>query len=387
MPTNLPPQCTELERKYLEAKTLQERIAALQEYHAAIPKHKGTERLRKQVKTKLAKLRMELEGKKDGRGSSSASGRFAIKKEGAAQVVILGPTGSGKSSLLSALTKATPKILDQPFTTTEPIPGMTSFEDIQIQLIEAPAIFEGASAGVSWGFKVLSLARNADGLILLVDLSRDDPSAQLEMIIKELNNANIIVTERRGRVEIERKENGGIQVVCFGKFDGTSDDVKSTLKDMEIMHAVVKIYGEAQLGDVVSSITRKTLYKPTIVVANKCDADLAGQKFNSLRKEFDEMTVIGISVKMRKDVDEISERIFESLKIMRVYTKRISQKPSEKPIIMRIESTVGDIAKTVHSTFYEGFKYAKVWGSTKYPGERVGMNYVLKDKDIIELHV
>lgn len=228
MPTNLPPQCTELERKYLEAKTLQERIAALQEYHVAIPKHKGTERLRKQVKTKL-KLRMELEGKKDGRASSSASGKFAIKKEGTAQIVMLGPTGSGKSSLLSTLTKVAPKILDQPFTTTEPIPGMTSFEDIQIQLIEVPAIFEGASAGFGWGFKVLSLARNADGLILLVDLSRDDPSVQLEMMIKELNNANIIVTERRGRVEIKRKENGGIQVVCFGEFDGTSDDVKSTI--------------------------------------------------------------------------------------------------------------------------------------------------------------
>ena len=387
MPTNLPPQCVELEKKYLEAKTLQEKIVALQEYLAAIPKHKGTERLRRKIKTKLSKLRMELEEKRDEKATSSASGKFAIKKEGAAQVAILGPTGSGKSSILTALTRATPKILGQPFTTTEPIPGMMNFEDIQIQLVEGPAIFEGASEGVGWGSKVLSLARNADGLMLLVDLSEDNPSSQLGMIIKELNNAHITVMERRGRVEIERKENGGIHVVCFGKFEGNADEVKRVLRDMGVMHAIVKIYGEVELDDVILSIIHKTLYKPTVVVANKCDAENADQKLNSLKKDFGELKIIGASTMLGKGVDEIPRRVFETLKIMRIYTKRIDQEPSKKPIVMKIESTVGDVAKAVHSTFYEGFKYAKVWGSSKYPGERVGLNYVLRDKDMIELHI
>ncbi|UCH03330.1 MAG: 50S ribosome-binding GTPase, partial [Candidatus Bathyarchaeota archaeon] len=157
MPTNLPPQCGELEKEYLAAKTLQEKIIALQKYLSAIPKHKGTQRLRSRLKTKLSKLRMEAEIQKSGKTASSFRGKFAIKKEGAAQIIILGVTSSGKSSLLTALTNAKPKILNQPMTTTMPIPGMMVVDDVQIQLVEAPALFQRASEGVGWGSKVLSL--------------------------------------------------------------------------------------------------------------------------------------------------------------------------------------------------------------------------------------
>lgn len=387
VPTNLPPECADLEKKYLEARTLQEKVEALQAYLGAIPKHKGTEKLRRQIKTKLSKLRMELEERREEKVTSTTSGRFAIKKEGAAQIVILGFTNSGKSSLLTALTKAAPKILGKPFTTTEPTPGMMSFEDIQIQLVEAPAIFKGASQGIGWGAKVLSLARNADGLILLVDLADDNPYSQLETMIRELNNAHIIVTERKGRVEVERKENGGIQVICYGELEGTVDEVKRVLNDLGVVHAVVKIYGEVQIDDVVSSIIYKTVYKPTIVVANKCDVKDAEQKIESLRKNFKELRIIDISTTTGKDVDEIPRKVFDSLRIMRIYTKRVGQEHSERPMIMTINSTVGDTAKAVHSAFYKEFKYAKVWGSTKYLGERVGLNYILKDRDIVELHI
>jgi ribosome-interacting GTPase 1 len=387
MPANLPPQCGELEKEYLAAKTLQEKIIALQKYLSAIPKHKGTQRLRRQIKTKLSKLRMEAEIQKRGKTASSFRGKFAIKKEGAAQIIILGVTSSGKSSLLTALTNAKPKILNQPMTTTMPIPGMMAVDDLQIQLVEAPALFERASEGVGWGSKVLSLARNADGLILLVDLSHNHPSDQLEMMLKELNHSSINVVTKTGRVEIERKKNGGIHIICYTPFEGTFDDIKMLLKNLKIDHAIVKIYDRATLDDVVSSVIRKTVFKPTLVVANKCENDEAEKKLKSLQQKYPELDIIGTSVVTNRNLDIIPKKIFSQLKIIRVYTKRIGQKPSKKPIVAKIGYTIEDLAKNVHSTFHKRFKYAKVWGSTKYPGERVGLNYVLEDKDVVELHI
>lgn len=384
MPTNLPPECADLEKKYLEAKTTPEKIEALQNYLAAIPRHKGTERLCAQLKTKLAKLRLEEERKKR-RGPTYSGSKYAIKKEGAAQIVLLGITGSGKSSLLKLLTSANPEIDGHPFTTTEPIPGMMGFEDVQIQLIEAPALFAGAGEGIGWGPRVLGLARNADGLILVIDLSTPDPCPQLEIMISELNKSRIVVEDRAGRVEVERREAGGIQVVSFGKSAIPPQDIERLLRKMKVDHAVVKIWGDAQIGDVVQALFREILYKPTIVIANKCDAKGAGEKLRELRDAFSYLDVIETSTTLKTGLHEVPRRIFESLKIMRIYTKRPGQNQSERPMIMKEGATVGDAAKMIHKDFYAEFKYARVWGSSKYPGERVGLGYVLKDKDVLEI--
>ncbi|MFQ6075015.1 MAG: GTPase [Candidatus Bathyarchaeia archaeon] len=387
MPTNLPPQCRSLERRYLEAETLPEKIKALKEYHAAIPKHKGTERLRAQIKRKLSKLRLEMEERKRRRATISlASGRYSIKKEGAAQVVVLGPTNSGKSSLLRALTNAKPEINSHPFTTTEPIPGMTPFEDIQIQLVEAPALFEGAGEGKGWGLRTLSLARNADGLILLVDLSTGEPCAQLDMMMDELNGARIRVGERGSRVEVERRDGGGVQFICSGRFLGEMDEIRRFLMENGIANAVVRIWGEVDLDEVALSLVSGVAYKPAIVVANKIDIDGAELGLETLRKRFgDRFEVMGGSAKTGMGLDGIPRGIFGALNIVRIYTKRPRQRPSRRPLIMRGETTVEDVAKAVHSEFYRNFKYARVWGSSRYPGERVGLRYLLKDGDTVEI--
>lgn len=387
MPTNLPPQCKTLERKYLEAETLPEKIKALEEYHASIPKHKGTERLRAQIKRKLSKLRLELEERKRRRATVSlASGRYSIKKEGAAQVVILGPTNSGKSSLLRALTNASPEISGHPFTTTEPIPGMATFEDIQIQLVEAPALHEGAGEGKGWGVRTLSLARNADGLILIVDLSAGDPCAQLRMMLDALDGARIRVEESGARVEVERRDGGGIQLICHGRFLGEVDEIRRFLTENGIANAVVRIWGEADLDEVALSLVSGMTYKPAIVIANKIDFDGAETELEALRRGFGDMfEVIGASAETGAGLEEILGHIFEALNIVRIYTKRPGQRPSRRPLIMRGETTVEDVAKAVHSQFFRDFKYARVWGSSRYPGERVGLRYLLKDGDTVEI--
>jgi ribosome-interacting GTPase 1 len=387
MPTNLPPECTVLEKRYLEARSTSEKIKALQQYLGAIPKHKGTERLCARLKTRLARLRLAEEEAKRRRGSSYLASRYTVKKEGAAQVVLLGLTGSGKSSILTLLTSAKPEIYGYPFTTTTPIPGMMAFEDIQIQLVEAPALFAGASEGSGWGPGVLGLARNADGLILVIDLSASDPCLQLETLIDELSKSHITIVEQRGKVEIERKEAGGIQVVSLSKLNVPVHEVKHLLRKMKIANAVVRIRGDVELDDVAQALFHRTIHKPTIVLANKIDVAGAEGKLRTLRTAFSHLTIIAASALLEQSVENVPQRIFEALKILRVYTKRPRQPPAEKPMIMREESTIGDAAKMIHKDFYKDFKYARLWGSSTYPGERVGLNRVLQDKDVLEIRV
>lgn len=384
MPTNLPPECIELEKKYLEARGTSEKIEALQKYLASIPKHKGTERLCARLKTKLAKLRLEA-AKKKRKSSSYLGRRYTVKKEGAAQVVLMGFTGSGKSSLLKALTSAKPEVHEYPFTTREPIPGMMVFEDIQIQLVEAPALFEGAVDGSDWGSRILGLARNADGLILVIDLSAPDPALQLEMLIKELDKGRIAIVERRGDVEIERREVGGIQVVAFGELKVKIHDVKQLLRSMKIDNALVRIKGDVDIVDVSQALLRETLYKPALVIANKMDVEGADEKLRRLRGVFSNLDIVGASTVSGRGVKEIPTRVFKCLKIIRVYTKKPRLPPSDKPMILKEGATVGDIARLIHKDLYSGFKYARLWGSSKYPGERVGLSYVLRDRDVLEI--
>jgi ribosome-interacting GTPase 1 len=172
MPANLPPEARKKWNEVSLARRSQEKIEKLQEFLSLVPKHKGTENLRAQAKRKIALLRREIEEKKQKRAGVSGPKIF-VEKEGDAQIVILGPTNVGRSSLLSLLTNSKVEISSYPFTTKEPTPGMFNYEDLQFQMVEAPALMEGSAEGGAWGLQTLTSARNSDGLILMVDLSQN----------------------------------------------------------------------------------------------------------------------------------------------------------------------------------------------------------------------
>jgi len=203
MVTNLPP---EAKKKWFEVtltRNPQERIKLMQEFLSLVPKHKGTDKMVAHVRRQISQLREEIERKKRATKRRRAPSYF-IEKAGAAQVVILGPTNVGRSSLLRAVTNATPDVAPYPFSTRTPVPGMLSYEDIQFQLVEAPPIVEGASEGRADGFQILSQARNADGIIIMVDLT-DDPVGQYRMVAEELEKSRILTVEPEGEVEIQRR--------------------------------------------------------------------------------------------------------------------------------------------------------------------------------------
>ncbi len=389
MPTNLPVVAKKKWNEASLARTPQEKLEKLEEFLSLIPKHKGTEKLRAQVKRQISTLRKELEEKKR-RRTGRGGPRFFLEKEGAAQIIILGPTKVGRSSLLTSVTNAKAEVSGYPYTTREPIPGMLQFEDLQFQLVEAPALIEGAADSGSGGMQTLGLARNADGLILMVDLA-EDASRQLMLILKELEKARILTQKPRARIEIERKHVGaGLRIITFGRLiDCSLRDVEDLLKGYRILDATVKILGEATLDDVEDAIFESTLYRPAIIVANKSDMPEAEKSLHLLKRFVgSQLPIVPVSCQTGAGLDKLGLEIFGALDIIRIYTKEPNDKePSSNPFILKRGSTVADLAKQIHSDFIERFAYARVWAKRlAFSPQKVGPSIVLEDKDVVELH-
>lgn len=391
MPTNLPAEAKKKWHEATTARNSKEKLQLLQEFLSLIPKHKGTEKLCAQVKTKMATLRREIQEEKKRRKSSSRGSRFFIEKEGAAQIVVLGQTKVGRSSLLASTTNAKVEISEHPFTTVEPVPGMLHFEDLQFQIVEAPAIVEGASEGKAWGQQTMALARNADGLILMVDLVTN-PLEQFSLMLTELSNARILVKKPSARVEIERKHMGfGLRVLVVGSLvNCTLNDVELLLQSYRLSNAVVKIHGNATLDDVEDSIFESVVFRPSILVANKFDVRGAGEKLEGLQAvSGDRFRVVPVSCKTGFGLRRLGPELFRSLEIIRVYTKEPRRKkPSPTPFVLRRDSTVADLAKNIHSDFYRRFSHARVWSKRlSFSPQKVGLSFGLGDKDVVEMHL
>jgi ribosome-interacting GTPase 1 len=382
MPANLTAEAKAKWEKAIAIKDPEEKIKALQEFLSAIPKHKGNERLRDQVKRKIAALRAELEERERKRRSSS---KPLLEKEGAAQVLIIGPTNVGKSLLLSALTNARPEIASHPFTTRSPTPGVMRFEDIRFQLVEMPALSEG---GLEPG--AIDMIRRADGLILMVDLSRG-AAEDLRWMLEELERAGITPIPPRSEIEIERAKGiGEPRVFVSGRLLGcTIDDVKRMVLGLGLRDLVVRIRGDASLEDIEDALlrTRKT-YKPCLVLANKSDL-VRGQEGLARLEEAagGAIPIIRVSALTGEGLGLIGPGLLRALGIIRVYTKEPNERePSGEPFILKAGSNVADLARRIHSSLLENYKYARVWGpSSKYPGERVGPSHVLMDGDVVEI--
>jgi len=389
MPTNLPAEAKHKWSEVSAARMPQQKLQLLQEFLSLVPKHKGTERLRAQVKRQMATLRKEIVERKQRRTGKGGS-KFFIEKEGAAQIVILGMTNVGRSSLLASTTNAKVEVSGYPYTTREPIPGILQFEDLQFQMIEAPALMEGASEGEAWGLQTLALARNADGLILMVDLSQS-PAKQFSLILSELEKARILIQRPLAQVSIERKHAGaGLRIIVLGQLtNSTLKDVENLLKSYRIHDATVKIYGEATLDDIEDAIFENAAYRPAVVVANKADSSEAVENLEELKKIVGEqLRVLSVSCKTHAGLESLGKELFESMNLIRVYTKEPNKKePSQKPFILKKGATILDLAKQIHSDFYRQFSYSKVWSKRlPFSPQKVGLSFPLEDGDIVEIH-
>ncbi|MHC3129300.1 MAG: DUF933 domain-containing protein [Candidatus Bathyarchaeota archaeon] len=389
MPANLPAEAKNKYRQASLARKPEEKIRLLQEFMSMFPKHKGTENLRAQVKRKISLLKKEIEEKKQ-KKSGTGGPKVFIEKEGDAQIVILGPTNVGRSSLLSILTNSKVLISSYPYTTTEPTPGMFNYKDLQLQMVETPAIMEGSSEGGSWGLQTLTSARNADGIVLMVDLSQN-PVEQFALISAELEKAKIVTRKPNAHIEIEKKHMGAkLKFIVLGRLiDCSVKDLTRLLKSYGIRDATVKIRGEATFDDVEEAIFEGKVHRPAIILANKADNPKAAERLEQLKEVVgDEMKILAVSCTAKLGLDELGSEIFDMLNIIRIYTKEPNKRDaSMRPFTIRKGSTIFDLAKRIHSDFYEQFSYAKVWSKRlRFSPQKVGGTFPLQDGDTVEIH-
>jgi small GTP-binding protein len=306
MPANLPPQFFELQRKLNQTKDIQEKIEILQEMLAICPKHKGTERVQEEIKKKIAKLK-RVQPKKVKREEI-----YFVKKEGAGQVLILGPPNSGKTSLTNLLCNTNFKAADYPFTTKFPTPGMLKYENILIQIVDTPPLTKDFKPG--W---LKNLARQADSILVLIDLE-NDPENQLKEIEEILNE---------WKIEKEK----------------------------------------------------------ILFVGNKIDSEREKENFEKLKKCFE---IFGISAKGKIGIEELKRKIFESLKIIRVYPKEPKKEVNfESPFVLKRGTKLTDFVKEINEKLAEKFRGAKLYNKDLKNFKIVGGNYVLKDEDIVEIKI
>lgn len=328
MPANLPPTYLEAERRYREARTPEEKIEALEEMFAIIPKHKGTDKMQADIKRRISKHKEEAQKKKGGAKQKSL---YSIDREGAAQVIVIGPPNSGKSSLITALTNAEPEIAPFPHTTHKPTPGMAPFENVQFQLIDTPPVTAEYVDPL-----MMDLVRRVDIVIMLLDITTD-PIGQYEELIRILGD--------------------------------------------------YRIFPEG--ADVPGNVRRPVFLKKIAVVVNKVDGPAREEDFQTFL-ELSELKVpaLPISILNGTHLDSFLRLIYDMSGIIRVYSKNPGKEPDmDEPFVIPKDSTLEDLAGRIHKDFLHKLKYARIWGSTVHDGMMVQRDYVMQDGDIVEIHI
>ncbi len=325
MPANLTPEYEKAELRYKQATSDEERLAGLQEMLSAIPKHKGTEKMQADIKRRLSQLRREEQKAAHSKGPDP----FHIPKGGAGQVVLIGPPNTGKSSLLAATTHAVVRVADYPFTTVVPQPGMWHQDDVQIELVDTPAI---TPDHVPTG--LMGTIRNADVVCVVVEAG-DTALDQVEMVLGVLSARGL-----------------GLRPVARNELSAADPS-----------------------------------QRPGLIVAAK--ADLASPGAIQVLRELytGGLEVAGVSARTRDGLDQWFKRLWTLLAMIRVYSKEPGRPPDlHKPFIVPAGATVAELARQIHRDLPERMKFARLWGHSRFEGQQVHKTEPLRDKDVVEIH-
>jgi hypothetical protein len=331
MPANLPPQYYKLEHEYSKERDPSEKLRLVEEMLRTIPKHKGTTHLQADLKTKISRLKKQIAEPKKGGATRQTTLQDHVEREGAGQIILIGAPNCGKSSLVDAFTNAEPLIADYPYSTREPLTGMMDYQAVQLQLIDTPPISTD-----QYDSYLSNLVRNADIVTLVCDLA--DP--------KMVENINIVID----RLEEKR-------ILLKPTADKRHEDPSYKIQK-------------------------------TIICGHKEYEDESGDQFDRLKRRFPDYVIVGTSILDDVSLDQLKKAMFDSLGVMRVFTKQIGKPvdPSD-PVVLPIGGTVEDAANAIHKDFGRKLKFAKIWGEDKFDGQRVKADFVLSDGDQVEFHI
>ncbi len=325
MPANLTPDYERAEQRYRQAVGDDERLDALREMLATVPKHKGTEKIQADLKRRISQMRKATASK----GPSKGLDLFHVPKGGAGQVVLVGLPNCGKSSIVATTTNAPVKVADYPFTTALPAPGMWRYEDVQIQLVDTPPLTaEHIPPGL------MGTINAADAICLVVD-GMDQPLEQAETLLATLGGRGLV-----------------LRSVPRGELDVTDFN----------QHSAITVVNKVDIAPGEDVRTISELYSGRI-------------------------DVLGVSAASGEGLDALLKRLWTLLAVIRVYTKEPG-KPAdyEKPFTLDAGATVEDLARTIHRDLPEKMKYARVWGDGRFSGQQVHRTESLRDKDVVEIH-
>ncbi|MBN1574277.1 MAG: TGS domain-containing protein [Deltaproteobacteria bacterium] len=330
MPANLTPEYLKAEESYKAAKDPEEKLRYLEMMLSTIPKHKGTDKMQADIKRRISKTKDLLE-KKSG---VKRYNPYKVEREGAGQIAVVGAPNSGKSAVVGRLTNAKCQVADYPFTTTKPIPGMMAYENVQVQLVDLPPVSVEYTEPIMVG-----MIRNTDGIVLVFDLSSDDPLRDIE-------------------------------------------EVREILFDHKL-----EIKGDPKTKFTPDGIA----HLKAIFVGNKLDVEGAAEKLSLVRELYGgEFPVLGVSANNGAGLEDIRGKVFQMLDIIRVYTKSPGKKPDfSDPVTLKKGATVIDFASHIHKDFAKELKFARIWSKSanKYEGQKVNRDESLTDGDVIELHI
>lgn len=338
MPANLSPEYKTAEAAYKRARDPRERLELLRTMLRVVPKHKGTDHLQADIKSRIKELTEELAGPKKGGARSGPPTTF--RPEGAAQIALLGPPNSGKSTLHHLLTGSHAQIGEYPFTTQHAQPGMMQYDDVAYQLIDLPPI--SAEHPIPW---ISNALQPADGCLLVVDLC-EAGCVERAIAVRD------ILAERK--------------IVLSARWP---TDEGPAPQDVE--------------GDPF------TLHLPTLLVVNKIDAVDDPEQEITVFEDLTEMhfPTLSVSATTGAGLERLGAWLFDKLGVVRVYTKTPG-KPAdmERPYTIRRGGTVHQVADLIHHDLAESLKFARVWRPGIYDGQHVGADHDLADGDVLEVH-
>jgi ribosome-interacting GTPase 1 len=329
MPANLTPEYQRAEQRYRQAKTYEEKLLALEEMLRTIPKHKGTDKMQAELKRKIANLRKA----KPTRAGKAHQDIFYVPPQGGGQIVLLGTPNVGKSSIVAALTKAKVRVTDYPFGTALPVPGMTHYQDVPIQLVDTPPITAEQSPPGMMG-----TIRNCDALLIVADGGSESVLEEVEVCVKLLADRGLAPTSVPQPAV------------------PTDPDQPEPIR--------------------------------CLLLVNKCDLPQAADNVQVLRDLYgDRIEVLAVSCKTGENLHELPKRLYELLGILRVYAKPPGKPPDmNEPFMLPIGSTIEDLARHIHRELASKLRSARIWGDGVYAGQHVKHDHVLRDRDVVELH-